>query len=476
MNQHTDNNSILRLTSDKDIDAIVSRLRATFKSGKTRPLTWRLSQLKAMLAMLNENGKEFIQALEDDTGRPSFEAWTGDLMCAVNEITSMLKGVKKWMKPRRLKTPLEFFPSRAYSWPDPLGVTLLLAPWNYPLELILNPLAGAVSGGNCAICKPSEIAPQTSTLLAKYIPKYLDTDAIAVVEGGVPETTTLLTYPFDHIFYTGNGKVGKIILKAAAEYLTPVTLELGGKSPCIVTRKANLDVSVNRLCFGKFYNAGQTCVAPDYILVEKVIEEEFLEKVRQTIILFYNNDPKNNPDFGHIVNEHHFKRLEALLQGQKFFIGGEMDIDRLYIAPTVIRDVQPDNALMEDEIFGPIMPVLSVADLDEAIEFCNERPKPLALSLFSQSKKELREILTRTTAGGVDVNTALLHSGSPHIPFGGVGASGMGTYHGAETFNTFSHLKSVLQQGTWTELLSQMALPPYSKFKWYIARKVSGVK
>ncbi len=476
MNKSINENVEPRLTTDAEIESIVIRLRNTFDSGKTRPYAWRKSQLKAMSEMIGDNGREFIQALEDDTGRPSFEAWTGDLMCAQNEINSMLKGLKAWMKPIRLKTPIDFFPSKACRWPDPLGVTLLMAPWNYPLELIMKPLVGAVGGGNCAICKPSEIAPNISSLLAKYIPQYLDTDAIAVVEGGIPETTKLLTYPFDRIFYTGNGQVGRIILQAAAKFLTPVTLELGGKCPCIVTRHANLDVSVKRLCWGKLYNTGQTCVAPDYVLVEKSIEEEFLNKVKETIHQFYGGDPKNSPDFGHIVNERHFKRLAALLEGQSFFVGGEMDIDNLYIAPTVIRDVQPDNPLMEDEIFGPVMPVLTVSNLDEAIEFVNRRPKPLALCMFSQNKKEVREVLTRTTAGGVDINTTLLNSATPHIPFGGVGPSGMGTYHGRETFNTFSHLKSVIFQGTWTELLSKAALPPYSPFKWFMARKISGVK
>lgn len=475
MNKSIEEGKNQRLTTDSEIDSVVKRLRSTFKTGKTYPYDWRRAQLKAMSAMIRDNAREFIQALEDDTGRPSFEAWTGDLMCAQNEIKSMLNGLKKWMKPQRLKAPFDFFPAKAYRWPDPLGVTLLLAPWNYPLELIMKPLAGAVGGGNCAICKPSEMAPNTSALIAKYIPKYLDSDAIAVIQGGVPETTKLLTYPFDHIFYTGNGRVGRIILEAAAKFLTPVTLELGGKCPCIVSRHAKLDVSVKRLIWGKFYNTGQTCVAPDYVLVEKSIEDTFLKKVKEVIHEFYGDVPKTNPDYGHIVNEHHFKRLAELLENQKYFIGGEMDIEKLYIAPTVITEIKPDNPLMEDEIFGPILPVITVENLDEAIEFVNNRPKPLALCIFSQNKKEIREVLRRTTAGGVDVNTTLLHSATPNIPFGGIGPSGMGTYHGRETFNTFSHYKSVIEQGTWTELISQAALPPYSKFKWYMAKKLSGV-
>lgn len=465
-----------RQTSDEEIKAIVERLRATFQSEKTHELSWRISQLKGMESMLNEHVKEFIQALEDDTGRPSFEAWTGDVMTAQTEIRSQLKNIKKWMKPRRLKAPLEWFPAKAYRYPEPLGLTLLISPWNYPLELIFKPLAGAVAAGNCAICKPSEIAPRISGLLAKYIPQYMDTDAVAVVEGGIPETTTLLTYPYDRIFYTGNGAVGKIILRAAAEHLTPVNLELGGKCPAIFTKNANLDITVKRLLWGKFYNAGQTCVSPDYVLVDESIEAEFLEKVKETIDAFYSGNPKASPDFGRIINERHFKRLEAMLEGQNFYIGGDMDIEKLYIAPTVIRDVQPDNPLMADELFGPILPVIRVPNLDAAIRFSNDRPKPLALCLFSDNKNEIKEVLKRAKSGGVDINTTVLNSGHPNIPFGGVGASGMGTYHGQETFNTFTHLKSVVHQGTWIQGLMSLALPPYTSLKWTVAKKFVGIK
>ncbi len=460
--------------SNKDIEAVVKRLRATYNSEKTYPLSWRISQLKAMRSMLREHNKEFIYALKDDTGRPLYEAWTGDVMCAEGEIGEALKGIKKWVKPRPLKSNIAFFPSKAFTVLDPLGVALVIAPWNYPLELALNPAVGAIAAGNCVVIKPSEFAPRTSALLSKYVPEYMDTDAIAVVDGGVPETTFLLSQKFDHIFYTGNGRIGRIIYEAAVKNLTPVTLELGGKCPCFVTKNAKLDVTCRRLCWGKFYGMGQTCVAPDYVLVDKSIEDAFLEGICKTIKEFYGDDPQNNEDYGRIVNERHHKRLVGLLKGQDILIGGQYDFDDLYIAPTVVTNVAPDNPLMEDEIFGPILPVIGVSDTDAAISFVNERPKPLGICIFTESRKEEKEILRRTTSGGVDVNTALLHSATPGVPFGGVGASGMGTYHGRESFETFSHRKSVIRQGTWTELISQAALPPYTKWKWYLAKKLTG--
>ncbi len=459
---------------NQEIEQVLSRLRSTFNRGKTRSVSWRISQLEAMQSMLKNHHLEFIDALHSDTGRPLYEAWSGDVMCAKGEIGAALKGIKKWVKPRKLKSNPAFWPSQAKTVLDPLGVTLVIAAWNYPLELITNPAVGAIAAGNCVVLKPSEIAPQTSALLAKYVPRYLDSDAVAVIEGSIPETTALLAQKFDHIFYTGNGRVGRIILEAAARHLTPVTLELGGKCPCIVTKNARLDVSCRRLCWGKFYNTGQTCVAPDYILVEESMETALLECLKKTIKSFYGDDPQRNEDYGRIVNERHFRRLEALLEGQEIFLGGQTDPKDLYIAPTVLTDVSPDSAIMQEEIFGPILPVIRVPDLEAAIAFVNERPKPLALCLFSESGEEEREVLARTTSGGVDVNTVLLHSATPEIPFGGVGASGMGTYHGRESFETFSHRKSVLRQGTWTELLSQTMHPPYKKWKWKLAKLMTG--
>jgi len=460
--------------STQDIEALVKRLRATFNTGKTRPLSWRIEQLKALKSMLRDHYVEFVNAIKSDTGRPLYEVWSGDVFCAQNEIEVALKGIKKWVKPRPLKSDIGFFPSKAWTALDPLGVTLVLAPWNYPLELVVNPAVGAIGAGNCVVLKPSELAPNTSALLAKYVPEYLDTDAIAVVEGGVSEAKALLDQNFDYIFYTGNGRVGRIILEAAARNLTPVTLELGGKCPCIVTKHAKFDVSCRRLAWGKFYSNGATCTAPDYVLVEKSIEDAFLDYLRKNIQAFYGDDPQKSEDYGRIVNKHHFKRLVSLLEGQEVFIGGQTDPEDLYIAPTVLRNVSPDSPIMQEEIFGPILPVISVPDLESAITFVNSRPKPLAQCIFTENHQEERMILERTTAGGVDINTANLHSATPGIPFGGIGSSGMGAYHGRLSFETFSHRKSVIRQGTWTELVSQLINPPYTKRKWSFAKFITG--
>ena len=344
--------------SMEDIAATVKRLRATFMTGKTRPLSWRIAQLKAMKAMLKEHYMEFINALNYYTGRPLYEAWTGDVFCAQNEIDVALKGLKKWVKPRKLEADIAFFPASAWTMLDPLGVALVIAPWNYPLELVLNPTVGAIGAGNCVVIKPSEIAPHTSSLVAKYVPQYMDNDAVAVVEGGVSQTTCLLAQQFDHIFYTGNCRVGRIVLEAAAHNLTPATLEMGGKCPAFVTRHANMGVSCRRLAWGKYYNNGQTCTAPDYVLVEKSIEEPFLQCMKKTIKEFYGDDPQKSEDYGRIVNQHHFKRVAELLKGQEVYVGGQTDEADLYVAPTVLINVSPDSPIMQEEIFGPVMPVI----------------------------------------------------------------------------------------------------------------------
>jgi len=460
--------------SSEDIAAIVNKLRDTFNTGKTHDINWRMGQLKAMRAMLKEHYREFIDALTYDTGRPLYEAWTGDVFCAQNEINVAIKGLKKWVKPRPLESDFGFFPSKAWTVLDPLGVTLVIAPWNYPLELVMNPAVGAIGAGNCVVIKPSEIAPHTSGLVAKYVPQYMDNDAVAVVEGGVAQTTALLAQRFDHIFYTGNGRVGRIVLEAAAKNLTTVNLELGGKCPAFFTKNANMGVACRRLAWGKYYNNGQTCTAPDYVLVEKSVEETFLKRMAKTIKEFYGDDPQKSEDYGRIVNVRHFRRVAALLKGQEVYVGGQTDESDLYIAPTVLVNVSPDSPIMQEEIFGPVMPVIAVPDLEAAIKFVNARPKPLAQCIYTESREEEKMILERTTAGGVDINTANLHSATPGIPFGGVGASGMGAYHGKLSFEAFSHRKSIIRVGTWTELVSQAINPPYTKWKWDLAKLLSG--
>lgn len=453
--------------------AVVERLRATFNTGRTKSIAWRIEQLKALRALVKDNADTFVDALQSDVGRPLYEAWTGDVYCAQAQLSTAIKDVKKWAKPRRLKKDITFFPSKVWLQPEPLGIVLVLGPWNYPLELATNPAVGAIAAGNCVIIKPSATAPETSNLLINLAPHYLDEDAVAVVRGGVPAATELLEQDVDYIFYTGSGEIGRTVYEAAVRNLTPVTLELGGKCPAIFTNSANLKVACNRLVWGKWLNCGQTCTAPDYVLVEKSVEAAFLKQMQQTIRRFYGEDPQKSSSYGRIVNLKHFKRLSGYLDGQEIVAGGQTDESDLYIAPTILRNVSSDSAIMEAEIFGPLLPVISVPNVDAAIEFINARPKPLAISIFGEDKAVHREILERTTAGGVDINHCHAHSGSAQIPFGGVGESGMGRYHGKWGFDSFSNLKPVVSSGTWTQIMSKIMHPPYTERKLRFLKKLA---
>jgi aldehyde dehydrogenase (NAD+) len=347
-------------------------------------------------------------------------------------------------------------------------VVLVISPWNFPIDLSLVPLAGAIAAGNCAILKPSEVSVHTSELLAQLLAEALDQDCVRVVEGAVEETTALLAQRFDHIFYTGNGAVGRIVLRAAAEHLTPVTLELGGKSPVIVDKDCNLEVTARRIIWGKFLNCGQVCIAPDYLLVHEDIHSALSAKLAETIVEFYGEDPQKSPDYSRIINQHHHRRLMRLMNesGATIHQGGQADEQDHYIAPTILTDVSPDSSLMQEEIFGPLLPVLSVGDIDEAIAFVNARPKPLALYYFGKNSTNRDAVLRRTSSGGAAVNQVIFQFMGPHLPFGGVGASGMGQYHGRHSIDTFSHKKSVLDRPTFLD--PHLAYPPLTpgKLKW----------
>jgi aldehyde dehydrogenase (NAD+) len=363
-------------------------------------------------------------------------------------------------------------PGKATIVPEPLGVALVIAPWNYPVQLLLLPMAAAVAAGNAVVGKPSELTPATSAALARLVPRYLDERAVAVVEGGVPETTGLLEQRWDHIFYTGNGRVGRVVMAAAAKHLTPVTLELGGKSPVIVDRDANLRVAARRIAWGKFLNAGQTCVAPDYALVHEAVAEPLLDEVRGALRRFYGSDPRQSPDYGRIVNASHFRRLTGLIDAGGFdrlVVGGERDEAARYIAPTVLSGVAPDAAVMGEEIFGPILAVRTVPDVDAAMDEINAGDKPLALYAFTGSKRTAERIVAGTSSGGVCVNGTVLHLGVPGLPFGGVGESGMGAYHGRTGFDTFSHRKAVLTRSVHPDL--PVAYPPYRGWKEKVMRR-----
>ena len=441
-------------------------LRLVHRRGVTRPLAWRTHQLQQLLLLVQENEAALLDALNRDLGRPRFEGWVAELGILTSELQHTLKHLKGWMRPRRVHTPMVVQPGHASIHAEPLGVVLIIAPWNYPIQLALAPLIGALSAGNCVVIKPSEVAPASSAIMARLIPQYLDRECVRVVEGGVAETTELLTQRWDHIFYTGNGTVGRIVLSAAARHLTPVTLELGGKSPVLVDSEVDLDVAARRVVWGKFFNAGQTCVAPDYVLVQAGQEQEFLTRLRATLREFYGEDPKQSPDYGRIINERHHSRLLGLLGSGEVVAGGQNDPAERYLAPTILRGVAPDSPVMADEIFGPILPVIAMPSLDAAIEYVNAREKPLALYIFSKNSANVDKIIDSTSSGGVCVNDAVTHLVPPELPFGGVGGSGMGAYHGRFGFETFSHLKSVLNRGTFVD--PALRYPPYSesKLKW----------
>ena len=465
-----DSSSVVAVNQSFDAATLISSLRNTFNQGRTQSASWRLHQLKQMRAMLCDHWDEFVEAVSADSGRPSFEAWTGDLAMSLGEIDAALNGLKNWMKPRRAKAPATVMLGSAWIMPEPLGVGLVIAPWNYPFELALNPVIGAIAAGNCVAIKPSELAPKTSAALAKRIPEYMDTEGIAVVEGGIPETEALLAEKLDHIFYTGNGHVARIVLAAAAPHLTPVVLELGGKSPCIVAHDANIDVTARRICHGKFYNAGQTCIAPDYVLVDERVKNTLIDRMKLAVEQFYGMEPKQSPDFGRIANDRHHARLAGLLEEQAVVVGGQVDARERYIAPTIVRDSPPESAVMQEEIFGPILPVIGVSDLDTAVSFVNSRPKPLALYVFTENRNTEKDLLTRVTAGGACVNSVMIHGTSPDLPFGGVGESGMGRYHGRSSFEVYSHFKTVVRHSTKLDL--PLVYPPYSKIKMAVVKKL----
>jgi len=442
------------------IPGIVDKLRKSFDAGRTRPLEWRRAQLKAMKALVRERGDELVEALQADLRKPTLEAWAADVGQVTVEAGLALRNLKRWTRPQRGG----FFPlGRSRIVHEPLGVVLIIAPWNYPVGLLFAPLVGAVAAGNCAVIKPSEVTMNTSAVLAKRVPEYLDPEAIALVEGGVAETSALLEQRFDHVFYTGNGRVGRVVMEAAAKHLTPITLELGGKSPCIVDHDVDLKVAARRIAWGKFMNAGQTCIAPDYILVHESREQELVQELRAAIREFFGEDPKQTLDYARVVNRRHHERLTKLLGDGRAAIGGQSDANDCYIAPTVLQGVSPQAPIMQEEIFGPILPVLPVRGVDEAIAFVRRGEKPLALYIFSSNDKTAQHVVDSTSSGGVCVNGTILHIANSSLPFGGVGESGMGAYHGRHSFETFSHKKSVLSRGFRFE--PKWMYPPYSKLR-----------
>jgi aldehyde dehydrogenase (NAD+) len=436
------------MTTDTATDAeqVVSRLRATFNSGRTKPISWRRGQLQALRAMLVEQDEVFLKALHTDLNKNATEAERTEVAFITNEIDDTLENLEAWLAPEEKSLPASMLPATGKVVREPLGVSLVVGPWNYPLHLAIAPLVGTIAAGNCAVVKPSELAPSVSTAIAELLPQYLDTDAYAVVEGAIPETTALLEQKFDHIFYTGNGVVGRIVMTAAAKHLTPVALELGGKSPVVVEPGVDLAATAQRIVWGKFMNAGQTCVAPDYILAIGDTAKEIEPYLAATVRALYGDDPAQSPNYGRIIATRHFDRLAGLLDNGRTVVGGETDRDARYIAPTVLADVDPESAIMAAEIFGPILPIISVPDVDAAIAFITARDKPLALYAFTESDETKARLLNETSSGALSFGIPVAHLTASELPFGGVGESGLGRYHGKYSIDTFSHLKAVVDK------------------------------
>ncbi len=438
-------------TELSNIGNIIQTQRDFFKTGKTKDVNFRIEQLTTLKQAIIEHEQSIVEALKADLHKPELETYLTEIS-VIKDIDYAIKNIQNWSKPKKAAVSWDFFSYSAKIYPEPLGVVLIIGPWNYPFQLIISPLIGAIAAGNCAIIKPSEIASHTSDIIAKIIAKHFDPAYLAVVEGGVEASQKLLAEKFDHIFFTGGTAVGKIIMAAAAKYLTPVTLELGGKSPCIVDTDINLEHTVRRITWGKFINAGQTCIAPDYLLVNKTIKKDLIDGLEKSLKEFYGDNPVDSPDYARIISEKHFERLVSFLKDGKVVIGGENQPSERYIAPTLIDNVSLEDSVMQEEIFGPILPIIEYTDIAEAIALINSRPKPLALYLFSQDKNLQKRVLQETSSGGVCINDTVMQVGVSSLPFGGVGDSGIGNYHGKASFDTFSHKKSVLQNSFWLDL------------------------
>jgi aldehyde dehydrogenase (NAD+) len=453
------------------IPETVDRVRRAFETHRSRPLEWRLGQLGQVQRLLKEREDELTAALQADLHKSPFEGWLTELSFVAGEVRYARRNLRRWMKPLKAKTPLMAQPGHSWLQPEPKGVALIIAPWNYPLSMVLAPLVGVISAGCAAVLKPSEVTSHTSAILARLLPQYLDPEMYVVVEGAVEETTALLAQRWDHIFYTGNERVGQIVMSAAAKHLTPVTLELGGKSPVLVDASADIEVTAARIAWGKFLNAGQTCVAPDHVLVQREVAPQLLDALARRIREFYGDDPQQSPDFGRIASERHAARFATLLQGQRLHCGGRVDVADRYVAPTLVIDPAPDSPLMQEEIFGPVLPVIAVDSMETAMRQVAARPKPLALYLFSRNPALEDEVASRLSAGSVCFNDVVIFMAAQELPFGGVGNSGIGRYSGWYGFETFSHMKPVMKRSF--RLDSSLRYPPYDARKERIARLVS---
>lgn len=453
---------------------IVNTARAAFENGRTRSLEFREQQLKNLLRMYEENEQEMLDALKKDLNKSKMEGVVTEVQYLINDLKSVIDNFKEWAQPDKASKGMANILDDALIYKDAYGVVLVIGAWNYPIQLALVPVSGAIAAGNAVVIKPSEISPASAEFISKTIPKYLDNECYQVMCGGVQETTDLLKEKFDYIFFTGNTTVGRIVHAAANKHLTPVTLELGGKSPVYLDDSADVGVATRRILWGKCINAGQTCIAPDYVLCSKQMETKFIDTAKSVLKEWYGEDAQNSPDLCRIVSDNHFKRISKFLDNANIAVGGKTDAEDRYIEPTILKDVEPSDPVMQEEIFGPILPIVNINSTNDAINFINQREKPLALYIFSEDKSKIDTILETTTSGGVCVNDTLMHLTVPSLPFGGVGPSGMGAYHGKYTFDTFVHKKSTLVKNLskFGERLQSSRYPPYNEKKLNFLKSV----
>jgi aldehyde dehydrogenase (NAD+) len=450
-----------------DIKRILDKQRTYFNTGATRTLDFRIEKLNILKKSIQKNEKQILEALWSDLHKSEFEAYATEIGIILDEINYVMKHLKSWSKTKKVRTPLTHFLSSSYIYSEPYGVSLIMSPWNYPFQLLMAPLIGAIAAGNCAMLKPSENSPKTTEVIIKVIEESFSEEFVSVVEpyGGVESAQALLAEEFDYIFFTGSVPVGKIVMSAASKHLTPVTLELGGKSPCIVDKYTDIKLAAKRIAWGKFLNAGQTCVAPDYIMVHESVKLQLLTEITVCIKEFFGENPAHSKDFPRIINERQFDRLIGLLDKGNIVTGGEYIKKEKYIAPTIIDNITWDDPIMQDEIFGPILPVMEFEDLEQVIKVVNSKPKPLALYFFSNNKKHQERIIDMISYGGGCINDTIMHVASPYLPFGGVGASGMSAYHGKGSYDVFSHKKSVNKKSNLIDVKIRYA-PYKDKIKW----------
>ena len=450
------------------IHNLMMKHRQFFKTGTTKPLDFRIRALKALQKALVKYDTDILNALKQDLNKSAFEAYESELGLVQEELASAIRHLPQWAARKRVHTPLMHFPSSSFLYPEPYGTVLIMSPWNYPFQLTMIPLIGAIAAGNCCVLKPSEYAFHTAEIIEKIVHEVFSEDHVSVVRGGRAANQSLLEEAFDYIFFTGSPTVGHLVMESAAKHLTPITLELGGKSPCIVDQTADLSTAAKRIIWGKCLNAGQTCIAPDYLFVHRSVKNQLLDEMKKAICSFYGEKPEENPDYPKIINEKHFERLKGLMQAGNLLAGGRIRPQTRQIAPALIDGITPDDPIMQEEIFGPLLPVLPFDDMDEVLSFVSGRPKPLALYLFSTDEAVIHRTLETLSFGGGCINDTITHIANSNLPFGGVGNSGMGQYHGKRSFDTFTHQKSVLRKGNWLDV--PVRYPPFKNHLSFLRR------